>query len=300
MSTSSNGVSEKSDHAIHSRLRRRAVLVSLAFLSPWGAGCRSTPAPSTQVDSMAQTIRLVASDAGGCPNADTTDAGYCPPIGAPWPYDTTSAAPPVYVLDMLDLDREGAASPYPYLDSYLSVARSDGWRRVFVASAETGSPNAYDQLWQLDASYPGVHGSPPPIAFRGYVDLVEHLTNFARVLLQPMPYYDPNVALSSYVGRPLLIDHAVVKDGAMARFSCLKQNFFKPFVEQHFGWKLLFAGHDLTGPQSAIVNVWALPDEDSLANAMLCVGHNASYQGELLPCIIEEHQNLYHLMTTND
>jgi hypothetical protein len=277
------------DFTVNSPLARRIRLALLAFVWLSGAGCRSSAARPEEA--TAEAIQVL-----------TTDAGDCPPIGAPWPYDTTSAAPPVYVLELINLDRAGQGDPNEYLSFYRTPAILDGWHRRLVAGALTGSPGALVQLWRLDTPYPGAGDASPQLRdFRHYIDFVEHLTDFTRLLLKPMPYFDETlVPTLGNSHPPLLIDHATVKDGAMARFSCLKQTFFKPKVEKQFKWTLLFAGHDLTGPQSAIVNVWALPNYGSLVDAMDAMRQDATYQRELAPCITEEHQNLYRLANTNN
>jgi hypothetical protein len=184
-----------------------------------------------------------------------------------------------------------------FADQYLGVAKVDGWRRIFLASALTGPPGAAAQLWRLDAGYPGTPGEAPAGLLRGYVDFIQHVANFRRVLLAPMPY-NPK-ADSAPDGNPsLLIVKAHVQDGAMARLSCLKGNFFTRQLTDS-GWRLVFAGHALTGPQSTVTNIWSLPDENSLAAVVDKMAHNAIYAGELAPLITEEVQNLYRITNVN-
>jgi hypothetical protein len=238
------------------------------------------------------------------PDSPPLDPATLPPVPSLWP--PTGEDPEfVYMLEefrfygSLTEFRIGAAA-------YLTAARLRGWTRLLLASTVTGNPKSRVQLWRIPFPYPGKdddfsdEGPNEVERLRRYRHFFERIDRLERTVMRALPYdpgtYRPDVNLPD----TMLLVRAHVRDGAMARLARLKQDFFKPTVEsERFNWKLHFAGYvdSATSAGSSIVQFWKLPDANALGKAMSVMGHHPTYLDYVAPCIAEEKQEIYSVIS---
>jgi hypothetical protein len=173
-----------------------------------------------------------------------------------------------------------------------------GWERVTVSGSVTGDPYRFVQLWRV----------PSPLAMaeamlalrarggEGYRAFLANLVELEQHVLSPLPY-DPALGARAAGGAPsrsevVLVDHVVVRPGALARLACLKERFFIPRVAR-MGWRLVAAGTMVTGRPGTVVHAWMLPESNALLKAMRVLAENEAYRAQLGPCIEREEQELY-------
>jgi hypothetical protein len=186
--------------------------------------------------------------------------------------------------------------------NYRAAMAEQNWTRVFLADAITGRPGEFVQLWRIPAG----DATPAKMAKirdgGAHNDFERTMASFDRMTSTPMPY-DPNEdgRLLAAPGRKtpslLLADVITVKPGAMARFMCVKQNFFIPTITAPpYNWKLAGASAVDGGKVPTVLQIWELPDADRLAFTMQRIGQDTTYRNCLQPCIADENQQLLEVI----
>jgi hypothetical protein len=248
----------------------------------------------------------------------------CPPVSADGalefivPPKSANPSPAYgYVLERIRLSPDALARVplAKILDDYRFAIRSSlsGWSRVLACGAISGDPYTFVQLWRVSGSVSPAD-SLLALQERGgeaYRQFLTALVEFDRELLFPTSY-DPNphaVAVSrGPVSRDavVLVYRAVLRRGALARLACLKERFFVPRLTgvpsewapsdvraPVHGWRLLASATSVTGRHGVLVQVWRLPDSNSLVRAMRVMSENEVYRRNVAPCIESEEHVLY-------
>jgi hypothetical protein len=210
-----------------------------------------------------------------------------------------------YTLETLRFEGKTIGAPLLGLSANLAIATGRGWQRRLLASEVTGNPRQMCQLFKTPIPYPGAIESSDEgtsavelAVLRNYHRMFEDVAEFQRVVLTPLPY-DPSDARPRLAkNASLLLVRAAIREGAMARFVALKRDFFIEEVGKD-GWQLVFAGRVISEsrPQSTIVQGWALPTPTTLIQTMARMAQNGTYREFLAPCITEESQLLYSLIS---
>lgn len=243
-----------------------------------------------------QNARSAAGDHDcNCPEITDKDEPIAPKKGTP-------AATYSYAIDQFvpkEEDRDNILLP---LADYRASMTEQGWQRLFLADAITGRPGEFTQLWRI----PGPEGRERLARGRdqkAYEDFSSKMAALEHMDTIPMPY-DPNeggqrmASLGRKTPGLFLIDVITVKKGALARFTCAKQEFFVPTVSADpYDWKLVGASAtEGAKGTTKVVQIWELPDANRLAFTMQRIGQDATFRNCLLPCIDDENQQLLEVI----
>jgi hypothetical protein len=205
-----------------------------------------------------------------------------------------------YVFDRFIPSHETRDKVQLAIALYRSALLPWGWRRVFVADAITGQPGTFVQLWRVPVGELSSDKLGEREDSAAHAAFKSGLVRFARAAFDAMPYDAYRGSQPSTVadGPPnvLLLNDVTVKKGALARFAFLKQSFFIDAVgADPFRWRLVGAGA-LRGHSNRILQMWELPDADTLPYTMRRAGQNLIYRRCLEPCIEAEDQQLYEVV----
>lgn len=198
----------------------------------------------------------------------TFDKDKVPPVPSSFPAEAPDPEDPQYVLELFDFDGSQAEFRFNAGAGYLTVMKATmGWERIVLASAVTGNPNAYMQLWKVPRNAPqNVAGKLTdllPTTLEHYQNFVTRTSRMERIVLEGLPYdpqhgtdrrersalvgipVDPKLTLAQHEELPaehhireftktetIMLVRVSVRDGAMPRLIYAKESFFVPTVTE--------------------------------------------------------------------
>lgn len=229
-----------------------------------------------------------------------------PELGSPWPPPPDQARDKDYRYIVESYVWNGTIAEARVLTPARLVVEklADGWERLFLASAITGNPKKYIQIWKVPREVRA--REVPPALYTNYEEFFDKISEYERVELDALahdPHHSPHTPPERpAVAATMMVVRANIRDGAMATVEYWKDKFFVPTVTEELGWKLHFAGYITSSsiPGSTLIQAWQMPDATSLGKAMIKMAHESIYVNEIGSCIVREDQNFYSVVQGAD
>jgi len=233
------------------------------------------------------------------------------PVSWSFPYGTTRAGAPQLLLQTLDLKLDRALDFFMFMSlGYIPRMMENGVRLLAAGSQLTGVPGRVVHLWEIGAPLRETPFGRPETLAR----LADYVSREEAHVLTPTAY-DPARAFSRKAPpggglerqtRVFLIDTIQVRRERMRAFVRGKSEMLVPLLARPprhaaaHAWTLVASGWLRGADAPAAVNLWSLPEADSLLATMLRVSENTAYQEFVRACVASEDQHLLGPITHYD
>lgn len=237
------------------------------------------------------------------------------PVSWSHPYGSTRAGGAQLLLQTLDLRLDKALDFFMFMSvGYIPWMMENGLRLLAAGSHLTGVPGRVVHVWEVGEPLRDAPSGRPKM-----LDLLDAYVSREEVHVLTPTAYDPARFFTRGAlpkakweeppdrsTRVFLIDTIQVQAGRMRGFVRGKSEMLVPLLTDpprhaaSHAWTLVASGWLRGSDAPAAVNVWSLPEADSLLATMLRVSENTAYQEFVRACVKGEDQHLLGPLTAYD